>query len=64
MDIVKRLGDPKVIRTAGTANGKFDCLIIPFHQVIGSDRDLTGCAGGLKRKQWLLEHASSQTLLF
>ncbi|MCF8278162.1 MAG: methylated-DNA--[protein]-cysteine S-methyltransferase [Flavobacteriales bacterium] len=65
MDMAKRLGDPKVIRAAGTANGKNPiAIIIPCHRVVGSDGSLTGYAGGLKRKQWLLEHESAQTALF
>lgn len=65
MDMAKLLGDAKVIRAAGTANGKNPiAIIIPCHRVIGSDGSLTGYAGGLKRKQWLLEHESSQTSLF
>lgn len=65
MDMAKRLGDTKVIRAAGTANGKNPiAIVIPCHRVIGSDGSLTGYAGGLKRKQWLLEHESSQTSLF
>ncbi|MFM1875401.1 MAG: hypothetical protein RL266_1138 [Bacteroidota bacterium] len=65
MDLAKRLGDPKVIRAAGTANGKNPiAIIIPCHRVVGSDGSLTGYAGGLKRKQWLLEHESAQTYLF
>lgn len=65
MDLAKHLGDPKVIRAAGTANGKNPiAIIIPCHRVIGSDGGLTGYAGGLKRKQWLLEHESSQGSLF
>ncbi|MCF8460232.1 MAG: methylated-DNA--[protein]-cysteine S-methyltransferase [Flavobacteriales bacterium] len=65
MDMAKRLGDPKVIRAAGTANGKNPiAIIIPCHRVVGSDGSLTGYAGGLKRKQWLLEHESAQGSLF
>lgn len=65
MDLAKRLGDPKVIRAAGTANGKNPiAIIIPCHRVIGAGGSLTGYAGGLKRKQWLLEHESSQGSLF
>lgn len=65
MDMAKKLGDPKVIRAAATANGKNPiAIIIPCHRVIGSDGSLTGYAGGLKRKQWLLEHESAQGLLF
>lgn len=65
MDLAKRLGDPKVIRAAGTANGKNPiAIIIPCHRVVGSDGSLTGYAGGLRRKQWLLNHESSQGSLF
>lgn len=65
MDMAKRLGDPKVIRAAGTANGRNPiAIIIPCHRVIGTDGSLTGYAGGLRRKQWLLEHESDQKSLF
>jgi methylated-DNA-[protein]-cysteine S-methyltransferase len=51
------LGDPKVIRAAGSANGKNPiAIIIPCHRVIGSKGELTGYAGGLENKKWLLEH--------
>ncbi len=57
--IANRLGDPKVIRAAASANGKNPIsIIIPCHRVIGSDGSLTGYAGGLHRKKWLLEHES------
>lgn len=53
------LGDPKVIRAAASANGKNPiAIVIPCHRVIGSDGSLTGYAGGLHRKKWLLEHES------
>lgn len=59
LQIAKRLGDPKVIRAAASANGKNPIsIIIPCHRVIGSDGSLTGYAGGLHRKKWLLEHES------
>lgn len=59
LDMAKRLGDPKTIRAAASANGKNPIMIIiPCHRVIGSDGSLTGYAGGLWRKQWLLEHES------
>lgn len=67
LDIAKKLGDPKVIRAAASANGKNPiAIIIPCHRVIGSDGSLTGYAGGLPRKKWLLEHESpvTQTALF
>lgn len=52
-----RLGDTKLIRAAAAANGKNPlAIIIPCHRVIGSDGSLTGYAGGLHRKKWLLVH--------
>ncbi len=57
LDIAKRLGDPKSIRAAATANGKNPLwIVVPCHRVIGSDGSLTGYAGGLWRKKWLLDH--------
>ena len=66
-EVANRLGDPKVIRAAASANGKNPIsIIIPCHRVIGSDGSLTGYAGGLHRKKWLLAHESpvKQTSLF
>lgn len=55
-EIANQLGDPKVIRAAASANGKNPiAIIIPCHRVIGSDGSLTGYAGGLPRKKWLLD---------
>ncbi len=55
--MANQLGDPKVIRAAASANGKNPiAIIIPCHRVIGSDGSLTGYAGGLHRKKWLLDH--------
>jgi methylated-DNA-[protein]-cysteine S-methyltransferase len=57
--LANNLGDPKVIRAAASANGKNPiAIVIPCHRVIGSDGSLTGYAGGLHRKKWLLEHES------
>lgn len=67
LDLSKRLGDVKAIRAVANANGKNPIwIIIPCHRVIGSDGSLTGYAGGLNRKQWLLEHESpyKQGILF
>ena len=56
MDIAKALGDPKAIRAVGTSNGRNKIsIIIPCHRVIGSDGSLTGYAGGMERKKWLLD---------
>ncbi len=65
--VANDLGDPKVIRAAASANGKNPIsIIIPCHRVIGSDGSLTGYAGGLHRKKWLLEHENpvKQGVLF
>lgn len=53
----KALGDIKAIRAVASANGKNPIsVIIPCHRIIGSDGSLTGYAGGVWRKKWLLEH--------
>jgi methylated-DNA-[protein]-cysteine S-methyltransferase len=57
--MANQLGNPKVIRAAASANGRNPIsIVIPCHRVIGSDGSLTGYAGGLHRKKWLLEHES------
>jgi methylated-DNA-[protein]-cysteine S-methyltransferase len=59
LKLSRQLGDEKAIRAVANANGKNPLwVIIPCHRVIGSDGSLTGYAGGLYRKQWLLEHES------
>ena len=53
----KALGNVKAIRAVASANGKNPIwIIIPCHRVIGSDGSLTGYAGGIWRKKWLLAH--------
>jgi methylated-DNA-[protein]-cysteine S-methyltransferase len=55
LDIAKNLGDPNKIRAVGGANGKNPiAIVIPCHRVIGSDGSLTGYAGGMDKKRWLL----------
>lgn len=50
------LGNPKAIRAVGTANGiNKIAILIPCHRVIGSNGELVGYAGGIWRKQKLLE---------
>lgn len=52
-----KLGDVKAIRAVASANGKNPLwIVVPCHRVIGTDGSLTGYAGGLWRKKWLLEH--------
>ena len=55
-----KLGDIKKIRAVGSANGKNPiAVIVPCHRVIGTDGSLTGYAGGLDKKEWLLRHENS-----
>jgi methylated-DNA-[protein]-cysteine S-methyltransferase len=57
LELSKTLGDIKAIRAVAAANGKNPLwIVIPCHRVIGSDGSLTGYAGGLHRKKWLLDH--------
>jgi len=57
LDLSKTLGDVKAIRAVAAANGKNPLwIVVPCHRVIGSDGSLTGYAGGLHRKKWLLDH--------
>jgi methylated-DNA-[protein]-cysteine S-methyltransferase len=59
LDLSKKLGDVKAIRAVASANGKNPLwIVVPCHCVIGTDGSLTGYAGGLWRKKWLLEHES------
>lgn len=62
LDLSKKLGDVKAIRAAASANGKNPLwIVVPCHRVIGTDGSLTGYAGGLWRKKWLLEHENPTT---
>lgn len=59
-DIAVKIGNEKSVRAVGNANGKNKIsIIVPCHRVIGSNGTLTGYAGGLDRKQWLLKHEKS-----
>ena len=66
----KLMKNPLAIRAIASANGKNHmAIVVPCHRVIGSDGGLTGYAGGMWRKKWLLEHeacvmGSGQTSLF
>ncbi len=67
MELSKKIGDVKAIRAVAAANGKNPLwLVIPCHRVIGTDGSLTGYAGGLWRKKWLLEleNPTNQQSLF
>ncbi len=55
-EMANKLGDPKVIRAAASANGKNPvAIIIPCHRVVGTNGSLTGYAGGLENKRFLLD---------
>ncbi len=57
LELSRQLGDEKAIRAVASANGRNPLWIaVPCHRVIGTDGSLTGYAGGLWRKKWLLEH--------
>ncbi len=57
LDIAILSGSRKNTRAVGLANGKNPIpIIIPCHRVIGTNGKLTGYAGGLERKKWLLQH--------
>lgn len=62
-EIARQIGNPKAVRAVGAANGKNPLSIIaPCHRVIGASGDLTGFAGGLEAKQYLLQLEGTQTL--
>lgn len=57
LELAQKTGDPKAVRAVAAANAKNPVWIaIPCHRVIGSDGSLTGYAGGIRRKEWLLTH--------
>ncbi len=69
LQLGQRMGNIKAIRAAAAANGRNRLwIIVPCHRVIGSNGSLTGYAGGLPMKKWLLEHenkyANGVSLLF
>jgi methylated-DNA-[protein]-cysteine S-methyltransferase len=61
-DLARTIGAPAAVRAVGAANGANPvCLAIPCHRVIGADGSLTGYAGGMHRKRWLLDHERTGT---
>ncbi|QTH13356.1 methylated-DNA--[protein]-cysteine S-methyltransferase [Pseudomonas corrugata] len=62
-DIAIQIGQPTAVRAVGAANGRNPISIIaPCHRVIGTSGSLTGFAGGLAAKQWLLSLEGQQSL--
>lgn len=59
--IASRIGKPKATRAVGLANNQNPIgIIVPCHRVIGASGALTGYAGGIERKRWLLQHEGVQ----
>ena len=55
--LAQAIGNKNASRAVGAANGKNPIsIIVPCHRVIGANGTLTGYAGGLKAKEWLLKH--------
>jgi methylated-DNA-[protein]-cysteine S-methyltransferase len=58
-ELATQIGYPNAVRAVGAANGQNPiAIVLPCHRVIGANGTLTGYAGGLERKRWLLEHES------
>lgn len=59
--LAARIGKPKAVRAVGLANSRNPIAIaVPCHRVIGANGTLTGYAGGIERKAWLLQHEGSR----
>ncbi len=60
-ELARGLGVPQAARAVGWANGSNPiAIVVPCHRVIGASGKLTGYAGGLQRKEWLLRHEGVQ----
>ena len=55
--LAEQLGRPGAARAVGAANGSNPIsIVVPCHRVIGRNGTMTGYAGGVQRKEWLLRH--------
>ncbi len=62
-EVARALGKPDAVRAVARANGANQlAIVIPCHRVVGGNGHLTGYAGGLARKRWLLEHEATHWL--
>lgn len=65
LDIAKSIGNSKACRAVGAANGKNPiAIVVPCHRIIGTNGKLTGYAGGMTRKSFLLSLESHQPSMF
>ncbi|MCS7019840.1 MAG: methylated-DNA--[protein]-cysteine S-methyltransferase [Cytophagales bacterium] len=56
-ELARRIQQPDAVRAVAAANGRNPVwIVVPCHRVIGTDGSLIGYAGGLWRKEWLLNH--------
>jgi len=56
-DIARAVGRPRAFRAVGATNGRNPiAIVVPCHRIVGSNGALTGYAGGVNRKRWLLDH--------
>jgi methylated-DNA-[protein]-cysteine S-methyltransferase len=63
--LARHLGSATLTRAVGAANGRNPlAILVPCHRVVGADGSLTGYAGGLDRKRWLLAHERGRSALF
>jgi methylated-DNA-[protein]-cysteine S-methyltransferase len=61
-ELAKAIAAPNAARAVGLANNRNPvAVVVPCHRVIGADGSLTGYAGGLDRKRWLLDHEARHT---
>ena len=59
-DLAAAVGSDRAVRAVGAANGRNKLsIVLPCHRIVGSNGKLTGYAGGLWRKEWLLRHEQS-----
>ncbi len=60
--LASSIGRARAVRAVGHANGSNPIsIIVPCHRVVGASGQLTGYAGGLERKRWLLDHEASHS---
>nr|WP_026293851.1 methylated-DNA--[protein]-cysteine S-methyltransferase [Saccharibacillus kuerlensis] len=56
-DLAVAIGSQRAVRAVGAANGRNKLsIVLPCHRIVGASGKLTGYAGGLWRKEWLLQH--------